>query len=106
VYIQQRDSAITAGVETFCNAFSPWASENNKGAVRAENLAQIMRDAADTGVLIFSQPATFRFLWDLSKDGQRRGRVVVTPAFVKVTGDDARALDRPHTVIQQVIRDI
>jgi hypothetical protein len=47
-----------------CLAFAPWASQRASMEARCGNLVEIMRGATTTGVLLFSQRASFRFDWD------------------------------------------
>ena len=66
-----------------------------------------MQSAADAGIMIFAQPASFSWVWTVG--GNARGKVdggreiVVTPGLVKVTDDDAKALERPQVMVQQVV---
>jgi hypothetical protein len=105
-YIRQRDFAIATTAETFCKAFSPLASRSDDGAARGQNLVEVMKSAADTGILIFSQPSTFKYRWSVPADARSSPKVVVTPAFVKVADDNGQPLDRPQTMIQQVTEEI
>jgi hypothetical protein len=106
VYIRQRDFAIVTAAETFCKAFHPLASRNDNDAARRENLVEVMKSAADTGILVFSQPSTFKYHWAIPTDARSSRKVVVTPAFVKVADENGQPLDRPQTMIQQVIEEI
>jgi hypothetical protein len=105
-YIVARDSAIAAAASAFCTAFAPWSIRTQSHATRLQNLVTIMQSAADAGLLIFAQPAAFRWVWDV--DGNVRGGsgardIVVTPGFFKVTDDDAKGLGRPQVMVPQVV---
>lgn len=73
-----------------------------------------MQSAADAGLLIFAQPAAFSWTWKVSRNvrgdrssgGVGGGReILLTPGFVKVTDDDAKVLDRPQVMVQQVVNE-
>lgn len=60
-----------------------------------------MRSAAETGMLIFSQPAEFSYAWteDERQTGRRNaGKLVVTPAVLKVRDENSRLIN-PASVI-------
>jgi N-acyl-D-aspartate/D-glutamate deacylase len=40
------------------------------------------------------------------RDSNGGREIVVTPGFVKVTDDDAKVLDRPQVMVQQVLHGI
>jgi hypothetical protein len=86
-----RDDNIAAAAELFHSAFEPWAT-NPKDLKARRHLIDVMKSAADTGILIFSQPSKFVFRWigPSERDGRR---IVVFPGFFKVS--DERAKDLP-----------
>lgn len=65
-----------------------------------------MRSAAEVGIVVFSQPATYEYQWKDDDAGSGNGRasrgnnVVVLPAFVKVTDDIGNKLERPYVVVR------
>lgn len=73
--------------------------------MRRQNVAEIFKSAADVGILIFSQPSSFTYQWGTSQDN-RGGVVVVTPAFLKVSDENARVLERPQVMIQMATQSI
>lgn len=106
-YLQQRDSAIYATAKTSCNAFRPWASHGQSDEARFNNLVEIMRGAADVGIVIFAQPASYSYRWRTAENGKssngRVGRtIVVLPAFVKITDDAGNRLSKPQNVVREV----
>jgi hypothetical protein len=90
-----RDANIAAAADLFCSAFAPWAINPNDLEARRQHLINIMKSAADTGILIFSQPSRFAFRWTVPSERDRKGlnRIVVLPGLVKVS--DERAKDLP-----------
>jgi hypothetical protein len=89
-----RDANIAATADLFCSAFTPWALNPNDLETRRQHLINIMKFAADTGILIFSQYSRFAYRWTVPGDRDRRGldRIVVLPGFVKVSDERARDL--------------
>ena len=93
-YIGQRDAHITTAADKFCTAFAPWATSSNDLHARRQHLINLMKAAADTGIIIFAQPSNFVYRWKLPSDRDREGviRIVVLPGFAKVTDEHARDL--------------
>ena len=73
--------------------------------MRRQNLADIFTAAADVALLLFAQASWFRFEWE-GRGVQDGGRgtvvVVVTPGFVKVADENAKALERPQVMLKAV----
>jgi hypothetical protein len=105
-YIRQRDAAIVASAQAFCDTFSPWASSSQSDATRTQNLIEIMRSASEAGILIFAQPSTFKYRWSLPSEARGKRSTVVTPAFVKVTDNNARPLSHPQTMVPQLVNEL
>ena len=101
-YLSARDAIITQCADVFCGAFAPWAigSRRDTYGPRHQNLIEVMKAASDTGILLFAQPSTFTYRWTApSTGGTGRGagaggRIVVTPALVKVADENAVVLER------------
>jgi hypothetical protein len=93
-YLSIRDGNITNAADIFCSAFTPWATSLNDLEARRRNLIEIMKSAADTGIMIFSQPSSFTYRWAVPSERDRRGlnRIVVVPGFAKVSDEHARDL--------------
>lgn len=104
-YLSQRDATVSAAAATFTNALSPWASESYSDSVRRQNLAEILKSAAEVGILIFSQPGSFRFQWSTGQD-HRSVVVVIAPALLKTADEHAIPLDRPQVMIQMATQSI
>lgn len=104
-YLSQRDATVSAAAATFTNALSPWASETYSDSVRRQNLAEILKSAAEVGILIFSQPGSFRFQWSTGQD-HRSVVVVIAPALLKTADEHAIPLDRPQVMIQMATQSI
>jgi hypothetical protein len=89
-----RDANIAATADLFCSAFAPWAINPNDLEARRSHLINIMKSAADTGILIFSQPSRFAYRWTVPSERDRRGLIwiVILPGFVKASDERARDL--------------
>lgn len=105
-YIKKRDSAIAEAASAFSAAFAPWAVASQTHQARCQNLAEIMRSAADMGNLIFSQPSAFGYDWNTPSSARRERAIVVMPAVVKLTDEHAVSLSRPLVIVQQIVDDI
>jgi hypothetical protein len=90
-----RDASIAAAADLFCLAFAPWQTNPKDLEARRRHLIDVMKSAADTGILIFSQLSRYEFRWTVPSERDRRGlpRIVVLPGFVKLS--DERAKDLP-----------
>jgi hypothetical protein len=102
--LARRDSTIKTMATTFCSAFELWSSREKRSNAKYTNLVEIMRGAADGGLLLFSQRATYACDWEL-KDSSVKNGVVVLPGFAKITDDEARPLSRvfmykPQAVVE------
>jgi hypothetical protein len=86
-----------------CLAFAPWASQRASMEARCSNLVEIMRGATTTGVLLFSQRASFRFDWDHPNGDQKGRTIVVLPGLIKVTDDKAQSLREPLVFVPQIV---
>jgi hypothetical protein len=63
-----------------------------------------MKVGAATGVLLFSQPSTFQWIWSKSSGGGKGARlaVVLLPGLEKVRDEEARALETGVVVLRPV----
>ncbi|KAK5103132.1 hypothetical protein LTS08_003936 [Lithohypha guttulata] len=105
------DSAIRAAAHQFSSAFAPWLHPVQSAAAVAQNLEAIMRSAAQVGLTIFSQPAEFAYAWgseDASRQGGRRsvGRLVVTPALLKMRDDNSRQVNPAAVIVPRGMADL
>ncbi len=111
-----RDATIQASATDFSAAFAPWANARSSDGDRIQNLVDIMRNAAQVGVSIFSQASDFKYIWTAPSEGrshsraQSRGRgsrsIVVTPGFVKVTDENARPLKHGQVLVSPAVAQV
>ncbi len=94
-YIAQREHQINIIVENFSKAFAPWQNPRYKDEERVHSLVAILKDAADKGIWLFSQPSEFQFQW--RKLGP--SRIAVAPALVKITDERGQILGEPQVMI-------
>lgn len=106
-YLTQRDSNIAAAADVFCAAWTPWAMGEPSVDRRRQHLINIMKAAADTGILIFSQPSSFAYRWTAPAERDRKGantRVVVSPGFIKITDEQGKDLGaRGQTLLEPAV---
>jgi hypothetical protein len=93
-YSAQRDINIASAAGMFCAAFAPWAMRPNDLEVCQQHLANLMKVAADIGIMIFAQPSSFAYRWTVPSERDYKGltRIVVLPGFTKVRDEEARDL--------------
>ena len=99
-YITQRERQINTIVQKFSIAFAPWQNSRYRDEDRVHSLVAILKDAADKGIWLFSQPSDFQFQWrELSP-----GRIAVAPALVKVTDERGQILSEPQVMIELTMK--
>lgn len=103
-YIAQRDRHISDTVQSFGKAFAPWKSTGYKDEERARSLSAILEEAANLGIFLFSQPSTLKFHWPSSSE-VGPGRIVVSPALVKLTDEKGQDLVEAQVVVNKVVLD-
>ena len=94
-YVAQRDRQINIIVRNFSIAFAPWQNPRYKDEERVRSLVAILKDAADKGIWLFSQPSEFLFQWRKLNPG----RIAVAPALVKTTDERGQVLGQPQVMI-------
>jgi hypothetical protein len=95
LYVSRRDEAIRLAADSFCEAFAPWASRQDTYGPRKQNVMEIMKSAAETGILLFSQPCAFGYQWRGSGgDSTGEERIVVTPALVKKADENGKVFEK------------
>ena len=105
-YTAQRDAHITDLADTLSRTFDPWALSRDSYGSRRDNLVNIMRKGSETGMLLFSQPSTFRWRWQLSASKAQQGgklNVVLLPGLEKTRDENANELGRPLELLRPVV---
>jgi hypothetical protein len=70
----------------------------------ALGFTELMEKATDLAVMLFAQPATFDFSWEVRDEcSHGQGTLVVVPAFVRVVDEEGRDLPRPIVVSEAVL---
>jgi hypothetical protein len=126
-YLRHREATIAAAASAFSAAFAPWATNPSDRERRYTNLADIMRNAADIGTLLFAQPSTFDFRWARSsgKPAVRYGKnasqlqtpqspaaggaaepLVVAPALLKTSDHWGVPLSRPQVMVEETVLEL
>lgn len=99
-YIAQRDRQISIIVQNFSIAFAPWQNPRYRDEERVHSLVAILKDAADKGIWLFSQPSEFQFQWQKLSPS----RIAVAPALVKVTDERGQVLGKPQVMIDMTAK--
>ena len=73
-------------------------------ALRRENLVNIMKAGSETGMLLFSQPASFRWQWSVAEAAERSGRlrIALLPGLEKVRDQNASELRGVQEMVKPV----
>ena len=102
MYIKQRDEKIEGIVRAASQAFAPWKKPSYPDLDRAQSLTAILKEAADLGIWIFSQPCDLRFSWPRSSE-LGANRVAVTPALVKTSDEMGQSLPKAQVLVDATI---
>lgn len=87
----------------FCKTFGTFSHPEHKEE-RVKHLVEVLSSALRFALWLYSQPATFGFLWGPASDGSRSGQTVVTvPSMVKLY-DDMGSKVNPPQPIQGLVR--
>lgn len=104
-YIAQREHQINIIVQNFSTAFAPWQSPRYKDEERVRSLVAILKEAADIGIWLFSQPSELQFQWPKYND-IGSSRIAVAPALVKITDERGQTLGRPQVMIDMTAKKV
>jgi hypothetical protein len=104
-YIAEREKNIAKVADSLCHAFDPWADPSFSFEARRKHLGDLMRSAAETGILLFSQPSTFSYRWKTPSDREKRSgnlSIVLSPGFVKVRDGNGEEMERHRVLLRPV----
>ncbi|KAI9738417.1 MAG: hypothetical protein M1834_008920 [Cirrosporium novae-zelandiae] len=116
-YLTFLDEAIEQAVQSASLAFAAFQNHRHKSEDRIYNLTEIMKSAAEIGVLLFSQPNGFLWEWGTAGNREDGGTsrdsrqstvmmVVVSPSLVKETDEKGRKVDKKIVLVEKVRRRI
>ena len=88
---------------SFSNAFAPWKNGKYRSKDRVRNLSEILKQAADLGIWLFSQPSAFRFIWPTSTPGST-SETTVLPGLVKETDEKGIQLKDAQDLVEPVMK--
>ena len=97
-YIAERDRRIAEIVQTFSRAFAPWQNPKYKDSDRVRSLSATLKDAADLGLFLFTQPSELQFQWSRQSD-VGPNKVAITPSLVKLTDEKGNILKEPQIML-------
>lgn len=87
---------------SFSNAFAPWRNGKYRSKDRVHNLSKILKQAADLGIWLFSQPSAIRFDWPTGTP-RSTGQITVLPGLVKETDEKGIPLKDAQVLVEPVI---
>ena len=87
---------------SFSNAFAPWKNGKYSSKDRVLNLSEILKQASDLGMWLFSQPSSFRFDWATGIPQSFEG-VIVLPGLVKETDEKGIRLRDVQVLVAPVV---
>ena len=88
---------------TFSTAFKPWQSNSHNDEKRTANLAEVLQNAAETGIKLFSQASSFEFDWRGETSDPGANRVTVSPAVLKVQDNQGKQISRAQVMVQKEV---
>lgn len=101
-YSAQVDEQIQKMATSFSSAFAPWKNGEYRSKDRVRNLCEILKQAADLGIWLLSQPSAFRFDWPRGTPRSMR-EITVLPGLVKETDEKGIRLRDPQILVERVI---
>lgn len=101
----QRNERIQRLSNQFLYAFSIWAQPKYTEKERRTSLESILKEAAEYGVFLFSQPSQIEFRWP-SRSQLGSNRIAVLPALDKTTDERGNILASPQVLVEPNIKEI
>ncbi|KXT18341.1 hypothetical protein AC579_933 [Pseudocercospora musae] len=92
-------------------AFQAWGKDPRSGASASEHVRSVLRTATEAGLLILSQPSTFKFEWDVldtasAAPGTIASTVVILPAFEKTADERGEPLTQKYVLAKPKVEAI
>ena len=97
-YLTRRDRQIDDFSGTFTLAFHPWSDPKVPTKTLKRSLTSILKNAAELGLFLFSQPRDLQFRWFGSGSGAPKV-LANLPALVMVADERGRKLAKPRTLV-------
>ena len=86
--------------DTLDNVLRPFASTRYSHDERISNLRGVIQRAVRFGFVLFSQPSSWDFDWNISKEDSN-DHVVVFPALMQVADEQGTVFARPRLLVQK-----
>ncbi|KAJ9660459.1 hypothetical protein H2198_002577 [Neophaeococcomyces mojaviensis] len=99
-YIKQRSENIREIIDDIEAVFQPWVNENRTPDQRGPVLAGLLQQSAELGILLFCQPSTFHFDWQVLPTRSRDLEVAITPRLLKLFDENAQEIEEPQQMIR------
>ena len=93
----QRGSELADAID---NVLRPFASNRYSHEERIDNLRNVIARAVRYGYILFSQPSSWDFDWNLGKEESGDG-MVVFPALVQISDEQGTLFAKPRRVAQR-----
>lgn len=90
-YVAQRSRTINELVTVISGTFAYWQSNQYSEDERLRSLGRIFEDAAEVGILLYSQPSAFEFSWSPNNK---------TPALLKTADEKGRKIAQPQRIVE------
>ncbi|KAK6373146.1 hypothetical protein LTR64_005067 [Lithohypha guttulata] len=79
--------------------FSPWEQKLYAQDNRQPALENLLERTAQLGVLLFSQPCTFQFAWQVKPNATTDFEIAISPRLLKINDEEANELERSQLMI-------
>ena len=102
-YRARVDEQIQNMAISFSNTFAPWRNGKYRSKDRVRNVSEIIKQAADLGIWLFSQPSAFRFNWPTSNP-RPSSEITALPGLVKDTDEKGIRLKDTQVLMEPVMK--
>jgi len=99
-FIKVRDNAIQEIVAVFEATFAPWVEDRRDPDRRLPVLVDLLRRTSDLGILLFSQPSSFLFQWQVKDNVSRDIDIAIAPWLLKMSDENAQDIDPAQLMIR------
>ena len=107
-YLHHLDKQAEEIEHVFNSAFSSWEAQSGSQTLRQHRRGLIDK-AADVGILLQSQPSTYKFDWQASvgtRSNASSAILVISPALWKTVDAYGRPMEHPHTLVTKVVVEV
>lgn len=102
-YLKARDDIIETIITEFERTFSSWLDEQELPEQRLSNFFTLLQETANLGILLFSQPSTFEFNWQVLDPSPSEIDIPIAPRMLKISDENALEI-RPNQHMVRIKR--